>query len=155
MGLNMAEPTEILLDATNKVLEGAAFVFTAEVDPSLIPADPLQWDAEGVSLAFEGPRRGEVHLWVERALTATLASNLLGIDMSDPQTDLNRIDSLKEVLNMIVGNLVTGLFGTVPVVHLDIPHQLSMSEIDETVRNPQHIWLDAEGALLLASISLE
>ncbi|NLF29817.1 MAG: chemotaxis protein CheX [Planctomycetes bacterium] len=63
------------------------------------------------SVRFAGPFAGTLLLTVEQAMLAELAGNMLGA--MDPQdlTDEQQADGLKELLNVICGNLLPELAG--------------------------------------------
>jgi chemotaxis protein CheY-P-specific phosphatase CheC len=108
---------ETLVGTASRVFEQAAFMFADEVET-------IDTDLHlGVSLKFTGENSGTVELWTVKELALTIADNLLGeIDaLSEEKLQARLIDALKEMLNMIAGNLITDLFGTAPVYNLEIP----------------------------------
>jgi CheY-specific phosphatase CheX len=108
---------ETLVGTASRVFEQAAFMFADEVETL---------DCEltiGVSLSFIGENSGTVELWTVRELTLIIADNLLGETdtLSEEKLQARQADALKEMLNMIAGNLITDLYGTEPIYNLDIP----------------------------------
>ena len=64
----MADPLAIIKDTVTRVLEGAAFLFTDEIAPEMMPVQGSAWDALGVGIEYHGPHSGQVRLWVPYAL---------------------------------------------------------------------------------------
>ena len=60
-------------------------------------------------------------LLAPESLCRSLAANALGIDDEDDIPDDAKVDSLKELLNITCGNVLTRTFGTSPVFNLSIP----------------------------------
>lgn len=137
----------------SRVLEDAAFVFTDQLDVQDIP-DAVSWDADGVSLTFEGYRRGELHMWASDGFARIAAANMLGIDVSEEGAREKGMDALKEILNMIVGNLLSAMFGDEPVFDLAIPQKLSESVLAGDCKSSDGIWLAAEEHAVLFTIVL-
>lgn len=54
-------------------------------------------------------------------MCATLAANMLGLDSDDDLANERGEDSLKELLNVGCGNLLTELAGPDPVFDLEVP----------------------------------
>lgn len=108
---------ETLVSTASRVFEQAAFMFADVVDT--LDCEPTV----GVSLSYDGDNSGSIELWTVRELALTIADNLLGEtdSLSEEQLQARESDALKEMLNMIAGNLITDLYGTAPVYNLDIP----------------------------------
>ena len=72
-------------------------------------------------LAFKGDKSGEVTLIVPNEFCGELAANMLGeeIEKSDPKG--KHADALREILNIIAGQLLTSLFGDKAVFNLMPP----------------------------------
>jgi hypothetical protein len=98
------------------VLEGFAFMFVEPPDEEVPPPDgPLL----AARMGFSGPRAGTVLLAVPEPLARELAANVLGVEPDDDAAMPG--DALKELLNVVVGNLLTALAGDEPVFDLTIP----------------------------------
>ena len=145
---------EIAEQTITRVLEGAAFIFTDPLAESDIPL--LQtWEADGVSLKFKGKPTGMMHLWVSEGFACSIAANMLGIDMESEIAKEKGLDALKELLNMIVGNLMTAAFGEEPVFELGLPERIDRSLLESHGDNPHAIWLQADDNPVLFLIEID
>lgn len=116
----MGEPTpELLAQVLGATLEEAAFVFAEAVgDPP-----PFQGEVIEARLAYHGPGEGELCLAATEGFAATIAANLLGEDEGGAAVVGDDQDAIGELLNMIAGSLVVGLFGT------DVPCRLGLPRV--------------------------
>jgi CheY-specific phosphatase CheX len=71
-------------------------------------------------IEFAGPVSGTLMIAAPRALCADLTADLLALD-ADEVADEQTADALKELANIICGQLATALCGEEPVVRLSIP----------------------------------
>lgn len=108
---------ETLQKILEQVLETMAFVF----------ADP--WDDEteasagpwlAVDMSYHGHAEGEVTLLATEACARALRAEVLGVD-AEEVTEAEARDTLRELLNVVCGHLLTELYGTTPVFNLDVP----------------------------------
>jgi CheY-specific phosphatase CheX len=137
---------ETLVGTASRVFEQAAFMFADEVET--IDTDLVL----GVSLKFTGENNGTVELWTVKELAIAIADNLLGeIDaLSEEKLQARLVDALKEMLNMIAGNLITDLFGTAPVYNLEIPEVISEPQILKAIpENAAKLHVEGFPAVLL------
>lgn len=135
--------TEALSKVAVRILEEAAFLFSDDLAPADRPDHT--WQPIGAGLEYEGSEdAGHVQVWADADMVRSLASNMLGLDEEDPESGAHVADALKELLNMVLGNVLTEVWGTEPVFHLGIPTLLDGSEW-----NPQAatrgLWLSVEG----------
>jgi CheY-specific phosphatase CheX len=135
---------EIAGQTITDILEKAAFIFTDTLDANQKPS-LRTWEAEGVSLRFSGNTSGTVYMWVSNGFACFVAANMLGIEKENEKAKEKGIDALKELLNMIVGNLLTAIFGEEPVFELGLPTSMDHSELEKNENNPDSVWLQAEG----------
>jgi len=94
-----------------------AFIFVAEPDEN---SPPPQYTLQA-RIAYKGPRRGTLQLRCDGRFAAVLAGNLLGVDAADAAAEQQRLDALKELMNVVCGNLVTALYGTEALFELTLP----------------------------------
>jgi CheY-specific phosphatase CheX len=80
--------------------------------------------ARGVRVTFAGPLAGAVTVRVSDDVAATLAANMLGVDVVDGGDPLVR-DALGEMANVICGNVLPELAGRAAVFHLGAPQSLA------------------------------
>ena len=80
--------------------------------------------ARGVRVTFAGPLAGAVTVRASDDVAATLAANMLGVDVVDGGDPLVR-DALGEMANVICGNVLPELAGRAAVFHLGAPQTLA------------------------------
>ncbi len=137
-----------------QVLEDAAFIFTEELEESDKP-QLSSWECRAVALRFSGNPSGTVHLWADAGFMRFAAANMLGIDIDDPYAESKGIDALKELLNMVVGNYLTEVYGSAKVFELGIPEELSHVDPARDIDEGIPVWLEAEEHPLLFVIHVE
>ncbi|MCE5327668.1 MAG: chemotaxis protein CheX [Planctomycetaceae bacterium] len=88
----------------------------------------LQGPATGsraAAVAFTGPFGGSVIVETCGAVQSQLAANMLGLESDAVPTEQQEQDALKELVNVICGNLLPVLAGPTPVFHIDAPRLLT------------------------------
>ncbi len=116
---------EIVSNVVIDVLEDLAFMFGEQVDKDEIPftdSDYIQ-----VAMTFSGPSKGQLSLTVPEDMSAVIASNILGMDLDESSVSENDYDALKEVLNVICGQIITSLEGEEPIFDLSVPENRSIT----------------------------
>lgn len=109
--------------------EKLAFLFT---DSELTELQRSAVFEAGASVRFRGPISGRLVVEVYGDSLAALAANMLGqLDLPEPRVQW---DALKEVANVICGNLLPELVGRGSEFQLDAP-ELSEQAIDESRKN--------------------
>jgi len=101
------------------VLEKLAFMFGDAVPKDEIP-EPSS-DCTEAYMTFKGPRSGTLGIVVPTDVCSEIAANVLGMDIDDEIVIGHAEDALKEVLNVICGNLLTALEGDNPIFDLAVP----------------------------------
>lgn len=119
------EMTEMLTGIVSDVFEKMAFMFGELVAKENLP--PLDDSGYEAKMNFLGPCSGVVGLAVARSMCPVIAANVLGMDEDDGFVVERALDALKEILNVICGQIVTSLAGEEPVFDLSVPQ---VSEID-------------------------
>jgi len=115
---------EKLRQTTASILENAAFIFIDD-DDTIVSCDKFSFT--GVTISFTGPSSGRMNLWMVKETIDVIARNLLGMDDDEDVSPIQRYDALKEILNMIAGNLLTSLFDEKLIFNLDVPYLLDQS----------------------------
>ncbi|MEN9353738.1 MAG: hypothetical protein RL318_1063 [Fibrobacterota bacterium] len=134
---------DALNHVTVRIMEEAAFLFSDDLPPADRP--DADWQPIGATLRFEGnDQSGSLLVWADVDMVRSLASNMLGLDEDDPASGMHVADALKELLNMILGNVLTEAWGTAPVFHLGIPELLDASEWNPHTA-ARGLWLSVEG----------
>ncbi|MBD3420471.1 MAG: hypothetical protein GF398_10170 [Chitinivibrionales bacterium] len=147
-GMNDQDCKDTARQVISSVLENAAFIFA---DPMEAGSEPQldSWQADGVALEFKGSAGGAMHMWAGSGFSRYAAANMLGVEEDDENASRKGLDALKEILNMIVGNLLTEVYGSEPVYDLSIPRTLDKQELATDYGDPQAVWLEAEGNQVL------
>lgn len=104
--------------AVVRVLETAAFM---TVWPCQESDGELAHPDVAATMTFCGPRTGRLTLYVASEVLPLLTQNMLGELEPDDSPEEQRRDAVKEMLNMICGNLLTEWQGAEPVFNLSPP----------------------------------
>lgn len=123
---------DAILEAATRVFETAAFL-------NLYPNDAeeeLPAPDCAASMTFYGAARGRVTLRVNQEILVSVVENLLGESCEGEEAEGRKGDALKELLNMLCGNILTEYFGTEPIFDLSPPEL-----VDNTTSkvSPQHV----------------
>lgn len=113
----MTNYDSILRDVAARTLEGLAMMFL--VPPEEAPARGTAVLCAGV--AFSGPLQGRLALEACPGLVRSLAGNMLGLEDHQNPSQQQQGDALKELANVVCGNLLPELAGDREVFHLDAP----------------------------------
>jgi len=122
----MLDPTpELLAEVLGTVLQDSAFMFAEPME------EPGGWHQPVFSaqLAFESVRGGMLRLTTSPRGAVEVAANMLGVDPSDPEAEVQARSALAEVLNVVGGAFVTRYFGSKVPSQLGLPH----TEVMETL----------------------
>jgi CheY-specific phosphatase CheX len=149
--------SDLFRNVVEGVLERFAFIL-AEADSEGAPG--AEWGKRGgeylhVSIAFTGLSEGVVNLTAPDGLCRQLAANVLGGE-PDEMTGEQAGDALKELANVICGELIERLFGTDSVFQLTIPNLIRVDEGKwrELMADPAVLRLVVEDSVLVASLML-
>lgn len=137
--------SEIVNGVFARVLEKQAFLFADEMSLTDLPPGDDDWVEARID--FHGPFGGCLSLAMPREAELEIAANFLGKDVDDPVVAQCAEDSLKEILNVVCGHLLTALAGVDPVFDLTIPNVLPISAEDlaRLVAHPESLGFDVEG----------
>ena len=101
------------------VLEHLAFMFGDRVDKEEISSQSGDF-VEG-RIDFKGPKHGELRFMALDRIAADLAANILGIDPDAARASEDSEDTLKELMNVTVGQLLTAICRTEAVFNVGVP----------------------------------
>jgi len=113
-----------LYQVAASTLEALAMMFLVTEDEA-----PIKGACESdqiVSVSFDGPFSGRLTLRVSESMLIELAANMLGLMDADDTTIDQRHDALRELANVICGNLLPKLAGVDPVFNI---HQPELSNL--------------------------
>lgn len=124
--MTQAQPSrfdEILFSCTAQTFESLAFMMILPPDE----AQPQQADPDSListTVTFNGPFHGAVAISIPAAAMPVLAANMLGMDESEgPPAVEQQNDALKELANVLCGNLLPMLAGSQAVFSVGAPSQ--------------------------------
>lgn len=150
--MNSFDLFEQVSQTIGRVLEDAVFVFTDALSEEDVPK--LEgWDARGVELNFTGEHSGKIRMWAGEGFLRLTAANMLGVDEDDADPDQKGTDALKELLNMIVGNVLTDVYGQEPVFNLGLPGVLDPGQLIEL--DGRRLWVNADGHPVLFVVKMK
>jgi CheY-specific phosphatase CheX len=114
----MNETDPILNEVVCRTFEDLAFMFPMGEDEA---ANDPGAETVSASVAFAGPFEGRTVVVVDRAMLSPLAANMLGLDPGADPTPAQQDDALKELANVICGNLLPKVAGEEAVFHVLAP----------------------------------
>ena len=145
--------TETLRQVVADVLERFAFSFVEDEEPQFHEAGWLLSD-----LTFNGPVHGKVSLALSRELASELGVNILGVEPSAAPPDLPE-DAVKELTNIICGDLLFRLYGPQAIFDLCVPAlRTAASSLNLEQEMPSDaivVELSIEGHRIAAWLTLE
>jgi CheY-specific phosphatase CheX len=111
---------ESLNEIVSKVFEQTAFLFpeAADLSGGISFED---FELIHVYISFTGDAEGEVSMVLPFEMCRELSSNILGEDFPETEEREKAIDAVKEMLNIITGQLLTKLFGHKGLFNLSSP----------------------------------
>jgi len=112
---------------TVSVLSDLAFLFADPAEAAGLPETPPApyWLAR---MTFSGPQSGGLELALPVSLAPQIAANMLGVEESECAQPGPGKDAVKELLNVICGQILTTVAGTEPVFDLSVPE---VTEVDD------------------------
>jgi CheY-specific phosphatase CheX len=102
-----------------RVFEQFAFMFARLVEDEDFPGRDAPYTA--AVLPFFGPFTGQLTLAVSSEECVVFAANVLGTSAEDREAQEDAEDSLKEVVNVLCGQLLTEIAGDEVVFNLAVP----------------------------------
>lgn len=135
----------LLREVFAQVLEKQIFMFADEMPLEDLPLGAGDWVEAHIS--FHGPFDGSISLALPKAAELEIAANFMGMEPDDPAVARCSEDSLKEILNVVCGHMLTALAGEEPVFDLSIPKMLPLSaeERGKLAGFPESLGFDVEG----------
>jgi len=108
----------ILSDVVVDTLEKLAFLFAVPLEG---PAPVDTRELATVRVRFSGPLCGGMQLSLSRPVLAELAGNMLGADDASALSADEQHDALRELVNVICGNLLPLIGGNNAEFHIQTP----------------------------------
>ena len=142
----MILPSEALRRAAEDTFANLAFMFPAG-EAGEGQGEVSAWRA--VALSFTGPLNGKLAMKVSDDLPVPIAANMLGLDDETPTAE-QQADALRELLNVICGNMLPILAGSEEVFDVGAPAIVDAAGFE--IQDPIRLWLEggvAELSLVL------
>jgi CheY-specific phosphatase CheX len=117
-----------------RIFEELTFMFT---DSDLEPAQSEAPFEAGASVRFRGPLEGKLTVYLFGNVLSALSSNMLA-DAENPNREM-QLDALKEVVNVICGNLLPLVAGKGAVFDLNPPDIVTSVEPQEEDGLEDHV----------------
>jgi CheY-specific phosphatase CheX len=149
----MKETQKVLLGVVRNVLERFTFMF-CETDDEKRFAD-CQGPFLYASVTFSGSRQAMISLTAPESLCLEMAANILGADPSEIDAEAG-VDAIKELVNVVCGELIPALYGDKEVFDLTVPsaYRIDTGKWLELVAVPENMQLWVEDRPVLASLAL-
>jgi CheY-specific phosphatase CheX len=116
--MNKHQHDEAVYRVAADTLESLALMFLVPEDEA---ARPLPSCNRRVAVTFTGPFDGELTLAASDGLLPELAANMLGLENGCNPTLEQQEDALRELVNVVCGNLLPAIAGKEPVFHISAP----------------------------------
>lgn len=142
---------EILENILISVVEEFAFMFAEPLSPEEPAPAPVACLV--VSVSFSGEHKGAVTIATDTAFPEILRENVLGVgNDSEASADIAQ-DALRELANVLTGQLVTALYGKARQYDLSVPdlREGDSSTWQQLTESPgtEEFRIDQESLLLL------
>jgi len=149
-----SEQKELLSKVFCDALEKLAFMFGEPAERDELSPTGNKYLTAGMT--FTGDMSGEISITVVEEMCMEIAANILGISEDDEQALNLAIDSLKEVLNVTCGQVITAVAGEKALINLSIPQvsELDTSGWTETMNKAETIGFLVDDYPVLLSFSL-
>ncbi|OQX27937.1 MAG: hypothetical protein BWK80_02820 [Desulfobacteraceae bacterium IS3] len=117
---------ETLYNVAGEVLEKLAFIFSFPEEER----EPMDYsDAVIARVSFTGPFKGTLTMAVSAEVIPEIAGNMLGLEDNFDSTKEQQGDALKELINVICGNLLPVIAGKQTVFNVEAPGIIAADEI--------------------------
>jgi hypothetical protein len=117
-----------LREVAEETLQSLAFLFPLE------PETEVEVDQTGETatarVSYTGPRSGCLLVTVPRSMLPSLTANMLGLPEAQVLAAGQEVDALKELANVICGNLLPAVAGREAVFRISAPEVLEAGERD-------------------------
>lgn len=109
---------DTLCQVTGDVLEKLAFIFSF---PEEGPQETDYASSVAACVSFAGPFTGTLIMAVSDDTLPELAGNMLGLDDNEASTEEQQHDALKELINVVCGNLLPAISGKQSIFNVNAP----------------------------------
>lgn len=147
--------TETAVTVLSDILERFGFLFADFAEKREIR--PPEKDSARAEMTFSGAMNGNLALLVTDELAHELTANVMGLEPDDETIPGRVDDTVKELLNLICGHMITELAGEEQVFDLSIPEvsRVSADAWLATLGRSQTVCLQVEDRPILLEIQIE
>ena len=142
------------LNVIINILNECSYIFADPISEEDIPS-LNELNLRGVTLEYKGHKSGNVSLFANDEFLRYAAANMLGIDEDSNDAIEKGFDSIKEILNMVVGNLLTEIYGCDPIFDIGIPSILNSLDEMEDFQEKDRICLNADDHILIFEFNIQ
>jgi chemotaxis protein CheY-P-specific phosphatase CheC len=111
---------KILYRVTEEVLGKLAFIFSFPQEDREVMTGP----AASASVSFTGPFSGRLLMRISETVLPDMAGNMLGVEKNETTAE-HHYDALKELINVICGNLLPRIGGRKAIFNVGTPQIIS------------------------------
>jgi len=129
-----AQIDKIIISTAVETMEKLAFLFSF---PDEERRNAFPGPAIAAKVGFNGLFSGSLALRMSSSVLAELASNMLGLDDEDETNQEMHLDAIKEMLNVICGNVLPALAGQEAEFSIEAPQIIADDGKGETIEFQQ------------------
>lgn len=129
--MNSMEHTNALTETAMKIFEEAAFALIDGVERE---EEREKQEQIATKVSFQGPKTGTLYVKLDTQLAVMFAENMLGLDPGDPDAVNKGADALKELANMICGNLLPVVYGVEKEFKVLAPVEMPLDDYDAVLK---------------------
>lgn len=126
--MNTHQHDETLYRVTAEILESLALMFLVPEDEAPHPTPQCN---RCVTVSFTGPFDGMLAMAVSDGILTELAANMLGLESGRCADNRQQEDALRELANVICGNLLPVIGGSELLFNINIPEVLAETRLPE------------------------
>ncbi len=134
---NSTTQTPTLEAILSDVLGELAFLVSDDETVEL-PADTLWLHC---TVAYRGPLSGTLECWCTPAFATQLSANLLGLEADDGAVQVRAADAVRELMNVLCGQLITAWHGRDQIFDLTIPDVRECAEVPVPATEERTHWV--------------
>jgi chemotaxis protein CheY-P-specific phosphatase CheC len=109
---------EIIAKESVQTLEKLAFIFAMPEEEDI---QPEEGETVDVAIRFSGPFTGSMLMFYPQSDLDELAANMLGLDDDEEISGEQKLDALKETINIVCGNVLPAIGGKEAVFDIAPP----------------------------------
>jgi len=132
-----------------QTLEKLAFIFAV---PEEEDVEPEEGETVDVAISFSGPFSGGMLILYPRGDLDELAANMLGLDDEDEIASDQKVDALKETINIVCGNILPAIGGKEAVFDIDAPVIIDEPDFRPDISDAVKVQLELDEGLCFVYI---